>query len=226
MIRAAQLIGHAWRQATGALLFAAWAAGAGAAETPAALADDVFAVTVPAVGRSQDELKPAYLDALKRVIVAVTGRDEAGRDPALLARFGDPADYVERYQSDGAGIRVQFNRSLTRNVLVAAGYLPSRVDSAMTGTEGRTAIRLIVTNINRPDDYGAVLQIFRAMEPDVDVSVLAAAGDAVTLLVSSRAGVVAIRNALAEQGSLQLEAPGSEPADSGETMHYRYATGL
>lgn len=226
MIRIAPSTARTWHQVAGIFLFVAWAIAAGAAEQPAPASDDLFAVTVPATGRSPDELKPAYLEALKRVIVAVTGREEAGRDAALLARFGNPADFVERYQSDGPGIRVQFDRSLTRGVLIAAGYLAAPADAAVSGTGNKTAIRLIVTNINHADDYGAVLQIFRTAEPGAGVSVLAAAGDSVTFMVWSRTGVEALRNALAAQGALQLEAPDSEPAASGDTLRYRYLSRL
>jgi hypothetical protein len=157
---------------------------------------------------------------LRGVIVAVTGREAAGRDAALLARFGDPANYVERYQSVGADIRVQFDADSVRSVLASSGYLAAPADEAASA-----AVRIAVANLHGADDYGAVLQIFRGLEAGGRTTVLGAAGDTVMFAVSLRGGAEAVSRVLAQQGSLQADATVSAQVGPAGALGYRYAPG-
>jgi Uncharacterized protein conserved in bacteria (DUF2066) len=224
---------HRWQAAAIQLAILVYVTGAATGATVAA-SGDAYAVTVPATGRTPDELKPAYLEALRRIIVALTGREEAGRDAALLARFGDPATYVQRYQADGAGLRVQFDPVLTRRVLVASGYLAAAPDESAPQAGNAIPVQLVVANINRADDYGAVLQIIHALEISGAVSVQGATGSNVTFAVSMRGGPEAVSKALANlaatHSSMQAESATTDPTGSAGAasgvLHYRYAPGL
>jgi hypothetical protein len=98
--------------------FCTWALPAGAVRV-----DGVYAETVPVAGNSPEATEAAFREALRGVLVKATGRAEAGRDPALLGRFGDTRALVQQYRRDAGGaLWVQFDPAAVRRGLAAGGY--------------------------------------------------------------------------------------------------------
>ncbi len=88
----------------------------------AARVDDVYAASVPVTDASPEATAAAFAEALKRVLVKVTGRASVSADEALLRRFGDPAALVQQFRRDGAGLLwARFDPAAIRRGLEAAG---------------------------------------------------------------------------------------------------------
>ncbi len=87
----------------------------------AARVDDLYSATVPVTDASADATRAAFAEALRRVLVKVTGRDAAGRDPTVTSRFGDPQALVQQFRRDGSGLWAQFDAAAIRKGLEAAG---------------------------------------------------------------------------------------------------------
>lgn len=84
--------------------------------------EGIYASTAPVTGDTDEALRAAFAEALRGVLVKATGRTDAGRDPALLARFGDPSRLVQQYRRDPAGrLWAQFDALAVRRGLEAAG---------------------------------------------------------------------------------------------------------
>jgi hypothetical protein len=99
----------------------------------AARVDDVYSATVPVAGASPGATAAAFAEALRRVLVKVTGRASAGADAVLLERFGDPAALVQQFRRDGAGqLWARFDPGALRRVLQAAGVPAWGEDRPMT----------------------------------------------------------------------------------------------
>lgn len=99
------------------LLPALAAAPAGAVRVP-----DLYAESVPVADDSAGARQAAFAEALRRVLVKVSGRSATAGDAALLGRFADPAALVQQFRRDGAGMLwVQFDPVAVRRGLEAAG---------------------------------------------------------------------------------------------------------
>lgn len=91
---------------------------AGAVRVP-----DVYAESVPTADATTAGESAAFGEALRRVLVKVTGRESAATDPALFAQFGDPQRLVQQFRRDTAGMLwAQFDPAAVRNGLQAAGW--------------------------------------------------------------------------------------------------------
>lgn len=100
-----------------ALLWLALAQMAGAARV-----DDLYATAVPVADESATATGIAFRDALKNVLVRVTGRAASAEDAALLGRLGDPGALVQQYRHDGMGqLWVRFDGAGLRRMLEGAG---------------------------------------------------------------------------------------------------------
>jgi hypothetical protein len=88
----------------------------------AARVEDLYEATVPVAGASPEAAQAAFADALRRVLVKVSGRASIGEDPAVQAALGDPAALVQQYRRDGAGgLWTQFEAAALRRRLGSAG---------------------------------------------------------------------------------------------------------
>lgn len=88
----------------------------------AARVDDLYATAVPVADDSASATAAAFRDALKSVLVRVTGRAASGEDAALLGGLGDPATLIQQYRHDGMGqLWVRFDGAALRRTLEAAG---------------------------------------------------------------------------------------------------------
>lgn len=103
------------------VVFCAALPGAGTIATAyAARVEGLYAATVPVGDGSAESMKAAYAEALRRVLVKVTGRRDAGAQ--LAGRFGDPEPLVQQYRRDGSGaLWAQFDPAAIRRGLDAAG---------------------------------------------------------------------------------------------------------
>jgi hypothetical protein len=80
----------------------------------------LYAATVPLADGSTESLKAAYAEALRRVLVKVTGRRDSGA--RLAGQFTDPQRIVQQYRRDAAGtLWVQFDPAAIRRGLDSAG---------------------------------------------------------------------------------------------------------
>jgi hypothetical protein len=120
---------------------------------------------------------------------------------------------------------VQFDAEQVRRVLVASGYLAAPAENAGAQGSGAMAVRLVVTNIHSPDDYGAVVQIFRSLQRVGGMAILGAYADTVTIAISARRGPDEVRQAIAESSTLQAQSSDDTQA-SGDVLRYRYAPTL
>ncbi len=88
----------------------------------AAAVEELYAATAPLAGDSAEATAAAFTEALRRVLVKVTGRPGVAADASVLARFGDPAAMVQQFRRDGAGsLWVRFDPAAVRAGLDAAG---------------------------------------------------------------------------------------------------------
>jgi hypothetical protein len=88
----------------------------------AARVEGLYAASVPVADASAEATDAAFAEALKRVLVKVTGRPSAAADPALLSRFGDPGRLVQQYRRDGAAsLWASFDPVAVRRGLADAG---------------------------------------------------------------------------------------------------------
>jgi hypothetical protein len=93
-----------------------------AARLHAAPVTGIYADSVPVADGSAASMRAAFSTALARVLVKATGRADAGRNAALLERFGDPTALVQQYRRDGTGnLWVQFDPAAVGRGLDAAG---------------------------------------------------------------------------------------------------------
>jgi hypothetical protein len=90
------------------------------ATSQAARVDGLYAATVPVVDGSPESLQAAYAEALRQVLVKVTGRRDAGVQ--MAGGFGDPQRLVQQYRRDSSGaLWAQFDAAAIRGGLDAAG---------------------------------------------------------------------------------------------------------
>ncbi len=88
---------------------------------PAAVVPDLYVAQVPAAGLSGPALDGAFALALDQVLVKVTGRRDAGADPARRRAVGAPATLVRQYQpAPGGQLRVSFEPAALLRGLDAA----------------------------------------------------------------------------------------------------------
>jgi hypothetical protein len=88
----------------------------------AARVDDLYAATVSTADASPQATQAAFAEALRLVLVKVTGRAAAGEDARLLQSLGDPASLVQQFRRDGAGnLWARFDAAELRRRLAAAG---------------------------------------------------------------------------------------------------------
>lgn len=88
----------------------------------AARVEGLYAASVPVADASAEATQAAFAEALKRVLVKVTGRPAAAEDQALLQRFGDAGRLVQQYRRDGAAsLWASFDPAALRRGLAEAG---------------------------------------------------------------------------------------------------------
>jgi hypothetical protein len=87
----------------------------------AARVDGLYAASVPIADGSPDATQAAYAEALRRVLIKVTGRRAAAADATLLSQFGDPAAMVQQYRHDRGSLWAQFDALAVRAVLDRTG---------------------------------------------------------------------------------------------------------
>ncbi len=74
-----------------------------AAPAPAMTRVDIFQATVPLANRSEAAHTAAFQEAMRAVLVRVTGRRGAETDPALAALVGGARRYVQQYRASATG---------------------------------------------------------------------------------------------------------------------------
>ena len=122
-----QIIGGRAGPVLAALALLSWALVAGSAA--AARVEDLYATSVPARDPSPEATRAAFAEALRRVLVKVTGRGATVQDATVMSHFGDPEAMVQQFRRDGAGnLWVQFDATAVRRGLDAAG-LPAWGDN-------------------------------------------------------------------------------------------------
>jgi hypothetical protein len=108
------------RPARLASLALSWALVAGPAQ--AVRVDDLYAASAPVADASPEATRTALVEALRRVLVKVTGSESAGRDPMVMSQFGDPSAIVQQFRRDPAGsLWAQFDAVAVRKGLALAG---------------------------------------------------------------------------------------------------------
>jgi hypothetical protein len=81
---------------------------------------DLYAAAVPAGDGSPAATTAAFTEALRRVLVKVSGRRSAA-EPAVVGRFGDPAALVQQFRREAGGkLWAQFDPAAVRRGLAAA----------------------------------------------------------------------------------------------------------
>ena len=122
-----QISGRQARPAVAALALLSWAFLTGTAT--AARIDDLYAASVQVTDVSPEATRAAFAEALRLVLVKVTGRGSAVQDAQVMSHFANPEAMVQQFRRDGAGnLWAQFDASAVRRGLDAAG-LPAWSDN-------------------------------------------------------------------------------------------------
>lgn len=88
----------------------------------AATLTNPFQSTVAQPGRGEPAREAAFRDALRDVLVRVTGRRDAAEAPALAAVVANAARYVQTFRPAGGGqITVSFDANAIENAVAASG---------------------------------------------------------------------------------------------------------
>ncbi len=83
---------------------------------------DLYTATVPVSDESPQAMGAAFEAALKRVIVKLTGQEQAADEVLRQAAIADPAALVQQYRRDGSGtLWVRFDGVAVRRVVDATG---------------------------------------------------------------------------------------------------------
>lgn len=83
---------------------------------------DLFTAVVPLSDESPQTMSAAFGAALKRVIIKLTGREQAADEVLRQAAITDPGALVQQYSRDGSGnLWVRFDGVAVRRVVDAAG---------------------------------------------------------------------------------------------------------
>ena len=106
-----------WRWPWVALLALVSAAPAGAVRVT-----DLYAESVPLADSTAGAQAQAFAEALRRVLVKVSGQEATAADAGVLQRFGDPATLIQQYRRESSGLLwAQFDPVAVRRGLEAAG---------------------------------------------------------------------------------------------------------
>ncbi len=106
-----------WQWPWVALLALVSAAPAGAVRVT-----DLYAESVPLADATAGAQQLAFAEALRRVLIKVSGQGALAGDAGVLQRFGDPAVMVQQFRRDSAGtLWAQFDPVAVRRGLEAAG---------------------------------------------------------------------------------------------------------
>lgn len=99
-----------------------FACGLFAASARAVRVDDLYSASVPLADGSAEATRAAFGEALRKVLVKVTGQAGAGEDPGVMNQFGDPEAMVQQFRRNGAGsLWAQFDSVALRRRLEGAG---------------------------------------------------------------------------------------------------------
>ncbi len=136
---------------------------------------DLYVAEVTAADRGEQALGDATREALRQVLVKVSGSGEVLKNPAMAPALRNPRNYVESYAyrpateaEDGVGVRVQFAGSSLTELLTAAG--------APVWTANRPAVLtwLAVKGPREPDGPAGERLVGQDAEPEVAEALAAA----------------------------------------------------
>jgi hypothetical protein len=192
------------------LIFLGVSGAAAHAATTTGPAAGLYSATVPLSDHSERGQAAAFQDAMRLVLARVTGRPDAGNEPALASLVGDAPRYVQQYQvlPDGQ-LAVGFDGAELEKLIVAAD------------PRGAQEVTVGVTGIADLAAYAAVTEYLESLRWVRSLAVEELSGEAVIYRLRVLGGAAELVRAIELDNRLQ-PAPSADTAASGTTLGYRY----
>ena len=147
----------------------------------------------------------AQLEALRQVLIRVTGVEAAGRDEALITRIGDPAALLQGQKRDGAGnLTVTFVADALGERIRAGGYTLRPPSLPPAGPAAGTT-RIALPGLRSLADYGRALRELQAIDAVNGMRVLRLKGNVLELDVGLRTDMASFLRSVRLQGVFQVD---------------------